>query len=102
MIRCSLPSSGTARPSEGLACASQGQSVPTWLGRAAAGSASKDCLTPLALYLSTKLPSLGIWSAPTVGANAENASLAMFRWGTWNLGVDRLSVWPVAVGVGDR
>jgi hypothetical protein len=46
------------------------------------GSASKGCLTPLALYLLTKLPSLRTWPVPTVGAHAGNASLAMFRWGT--------------------
>ena len=64
------------------ACAPKSESAPTWHGRADAGSASKGCLTPLALYLSTKPPSPPIWSVPTVGARAVNALLARFRWDT--------------------
>src|SRR5215831_12778159 len=62
------------------ACAPQSESEPTWRGSADAGSASKGCLTPLALYLSMKLPSPPTWSVPTVGARAGNALLARFQW----------------------
>jgi hypothetical protein len=102
MIRCSLPSSEHREAERGFSLRIAGPKRAD-MARAAE-SASKDCSTPLALYLSTKLPSLGIWSAPTVGANAENASLAMFRWRTWKLGVDTSvgAARRVAVGVGDR
>jgi hypothetical protein len=49
------------------ACTLQSESEPTRRGRVDAGSASKGCLTLLALYLSTKLPSSPTWSVPTVG-----------------------------------
>lgn len=62
------------------ACAPQSETETTWRGSADAGSASKGCLTPLALYLSTKLPSPPTWSVPTVGARAGNALLARFQW----------------------
>src|SRR5262252_3674092 len=39
------------------ACAPQSETEKTWRGSADVGSASKGCLTPLALYLSMKLPS---------------------------------------------
>ena len=64
------------------ACAPQSESEPTWLGRADGGSASKGCLTPLALYLSMKLPSPPTWFVPMVGAHAENALSARFQWDT--------------------
>jgi hypothetical protein len=42
-------SSGTARPSEGLACESQGQSVPTWPGRARRSIGEQGLLDPARL-----------------------------------------------------
>src|SRR5499427_10619349 len=42
----------------------------------------RGCLTPLVLYLSMKLPSPPTWSVPMVGAHAENALSARFRWDT--------------------
>src|SRR5262252_1279017 len=62
------------------ACAPQSETEKTWRGSADVGSASKGCLTPLALYLSMKLPSPPTWSVPTAGARAGNALLARFQW----------------------
>jgi hypothetical protein len=56
-------------------CTPQSESETMWRGSADARSASKGCLTPPALYLSTKLPSPPTWSVPTVRARAENALL---------------------------
>jgi hypothetical protein len=58
-----------------------GASGPTWLGRGDAGSASKGCLTPSILYLSTKLQSAPTWCDPTAGTHAANAWLIMSLWG---------------------
>ena len=63
-------------------CGQQSASAPTWLGRADAGSASKACLTPPALYLSTKLQSPPRWCVPTVGTRADSAWSGMCPWGT--------------------
>ncbi len=52
--------------------APQRESQPTWRGRAGGGSASKGCVTLLALYFSMKPPSQPTWSVPTVGARVEN------------------------------
>jgi hypothetical protein len=43
----------------------------------------RECLTPLAWYLSTKLPSPPTWSVPMVGARAGNALLAEVPMGRW-------------------
>ena len=63
-------------------CRRQNESGPTWLARADAGSASKACLTPPALCLSTKLQLPPTWCAPMVGTRAGSAWLAKFRWDT--------------------
>src|SRR5882757_6446499 len=63
-------------------CGQRSASEPTWLGRADAGSASKACLTPPALYFSTRLQSPPTWYVSTVGTRAESAWLGMCPWGT--------------------
>src|SRR5262245_27433503 len=55
------------------ACERKSGSEPTWLGRAVAGCASKGCLTPRTLCLSTKLQSPPTWCGSTVGARAGSA-----------------------------
>jgi transposase len=55
-------------------------SLSRFFARHGITSASKGCLTPLALYLSMKLLSPPTWSVPTVGARAGNALLARFQW----------------------